>query len=65
MNQKVRSGGEANPKTEACWSAKLAPMLDLQFSELVEAVWACERVWKLEDRIDAAIRYGRSWSEDL
>jgi hypothetical protein len=29
--------------------------LDAQFSELVEVVWACEREWALEDRIDAAI----------
>jgi hypothetical protein len=33
--------------------------LDAQFSELVEVVWACEREWALEHRIDAAISYWR------
>jgi len=30
--------------------------LDLQFAELIEVVWACERRWKLENRIEAAIQ---------
>ena len=30
--------------------------LDLQFAELIEVVWACERRWTLENRIEAAIR---------
>ena len=34
--------------------------VDQQFSELIEVVWSCERQWTLENRIEAAIRYGRS-----
>jgi hypothetical protein len=34
--------------------------LDAQFAELIETVWACERQWRLDDHIDAAIRYGGS-----
>jgi len=33
--------------------------LDEQFAELLEAVWACERQWMIDDHIDAAIKYGR------
>ena len=29
-----------------------------QYAALLETVWACERAWRLEDRIDAAVRYG-------
>jgi len=37
----------------------LTPGLDAQIAELIEAVWACEEVWKRDDRVDAAIKYGR------
>ncbi|HXL78712.1 MAG TPA: hypothetical protein VN985_08715 [Candidatus Eisenbacteria bacterium] len=33
--------------------------LDGQLAELIETVWAAESMWSLEDRIEAAIRYGR------
>ena len=33
--------------------------LDEQFAELIETVWACERQWTVDDRFDAAIKYGR------
>ncbi len=33
--------------------------LDEQFAELLETIWACERQWTIDDRIDAAIKYGR------
>ena len=29
---------------------------DQQLTELIETVWSCERHWRLEDRIEAAIR---------
>jgi hypothetical protein len=32
--------------------------LDAQLAELIETVWAAESMWRLEDRIEAAIRYG-------
>jgi hypothetical protein len=32
--------------------------LDAQVAELIETVWKCERRWRLEDRIEAAIRFG-------
>ncbi len=33
--------------------------LDGQLAEMIETVWAAESMWRLEDRIEAAIRYGR------
>ena len=33
--------------------------LDAELAELIETVWAAESMWRLEDRIEAAIRYGR------
>jgi hypothetical protein len=60
MNQKSRTGGGAHERTEAGRSADVAPMLDAQYAELIELVWRCERVWTLEDRIDAVIRYSRA-----
>ena len=39
--------------------------LDAQLAELIETVWAAESMWRLEDRIEAAIRYGRKSSVQL
>jgi hypothetical protein len=39
-------------------SVATAPVLLAQYAELLETVWACERTWRTEDRIDLAIRYG-------
>lgn len=33
--------------------------LDAQLAELMEQVWACETQWKVDDHIDAAIKYSR------
>ncbi len=33
--------------------------LDRQYAELIEVVWSCERQWSIDDRVDAAIKYGR------
>lgn len=33
---------------------------DEQLAELIEIVWACERQWTVDDRIDAVIKCGRS-----
>ncbi len=41
-------------------SEQTAPPLDSQLAELIEVVWACEAAARREDRIDAAIKYGRS-----
>jgi hypothetical protein len=35
--------------------------LDLQLTELIEFVWACEAAARREARIDAVIRYGNDW----
>ena len=42
----------------ARWSVASTPVLLAQYAELLETVWACERAWRLEDRIDATVRYG-------
>ncbi|MGH7747661.1 MAG: hypothetical protein ACREQ5_23310, partial [Candidatus Dormibacteria bacterium] len=44
--------------TEVMESAMTAPVLLAQYAELLETVWACERAWRTEDRIDLAVRYG-------
>jgi len=61
VNRKSRIGGEEGQRMQAGWSADGAPMLDAQYAELIELVWRCERVWKLEDRIDAVISEGRKF----
>jgi hypothetical protein len=40
-------------------SGLAAPPLDAQLAELIEFVWACEGAARREDRIDAAVKYGR------
>jgi hypothetical protein len=34
------------------------PDLQTQFEDLLSAVWAAEQEWKLDDRIDLAVRLG-------
>jgi len=46
------------------WNDSPKP-LDAQLAELIETVWAAESMWRLEDRIDAAIRYGRKATVQL
>jgi hypothetical protein len=59
MNEQPRNG-DATQEQSGDSSARIAPPgLDLQYAELMETVWACERTWNQNDRIDAAIRYGR------
>ncbi len=41
-----------------CGSERAVPV-DAQLAELIEFVWACEVAARREDRIDAAIKYGR------
>jgi len=35
--------------------------LDVQLTELIEFVWACEAAARRDARIDAVIRYGNNW----
>jgi hypothetical protein len=35
-----------------------AMRVDAQFAELVETIWATEKMWRLQDRIDRSIQYG-------
>jgi hypothetical protein len=37
---------------------RLVEGLDAQLAELIETVWACERAWARESRIDTAVKYG-------
>ncbi len=39
--------------------------LDAQLAELIETVRAAESMWRLEDRIEAAIRYRRKSTGQL
>jgi len=39
--------------------AEFQPGLDLQYLELIETVFACEKEARVLDRIDSAIKYGR------
>jgi hypothetical protein len=32
--------------------------VDAQLAELVEAVWAAEKTWRVQDRIEGSMRYG-------
>jgi len=57
MTQRKTAGGEAQQTTQMNVAA--AAGLDAQLAELIETVWECERIWTLDDHVDAAIRYGR------
>jgi hypothetical protein len=59
MNQKPRTGDATQEKSSGSSARVAPPGIDLQYVELIESVWACERTWNQNDRIDAAIRYGR------
>jgi hypothetical protein len=37
--------------------------LDAELAELIETVWAAEAMWRLEDRVEASIRYGTKASD--
>ncbi len=59
MKQLKAAGGEAQQTTQMATALPDAAGLDVQFAELIETVWECERSWTLDDYLDAAIRYGR------
>jgi len=35
-----------------------ARRVDARLAELVETVWAAEKMWRLQDRIEGSIQYG-------
>jgi uncharacterized paraquat-inducible protein A len=45
--------------------ARLFPIkpLDAELAEIIETVWAAEVMWRLEDRVEASIRYGTKTSD--
>ena len=45
--------------------ARLFPLkpLDAELAEIIETVWAAEAMWRLEDRVEASIRYGTNASD--
>ena len=53
----------ARRKADAVQAAECGDRLDAQLAELIEAVWACERAARMEERLDAlvaaATRYSR------
>jgi hypothetical protein len=58
MNEQPTTGEETHEQSLS--QASMAPPgLDMQYAELIETVWACERTWNHNDRINAALRYGR------
>ena len=59
MKQLKAVGGEAQQTTQMATAFADAAGLDAQFAELIETVFECERIWTLDDYLDAAIRYGR------
>ena len=59
MTQRKRAGGEAQQTTQMATTFADTTGLDAQLAELIETVWECERIWTLDDHVDAAIRYGR------
>ncbi len=60
MNPKNPSGVEAPARAETGHRTALDTAgLDHQYAELIELIWSCERQWAIDDRIGAAIKYGR------
>jgi hypothetical protein len=60
MKQRNTAGGEAQKTAQTASNVAETAGLDAQYVELIEMVWTCERQWNQDDRIDAAIKYGRS-----
>jgi hypothetical protein len=52
------SSGRERYTSAMSGSLATTPVLLAQYAELLETVWACERTWRIEDRIDLAVRYG-------
>ena len=48
-----------NPRLVSEMTGENDTRLDRQYAELIELVWSCERQWTIDDRIRAAINYGR------
>jgi hypothetical protein len=46
-------------------NARLFPLkpLDAELAEIIETVWAAEVMWRLEDRVEASIRFGTKASD--
>jgi hypothetical protein len=59
MKQRKSAGGEAQQTSQIATTFADTASLGAQFAELIETVWECERIWTLDDHVDAAIRYGR------
>lgn len=59
MKQLKTAGGEAQEKLQTGSSVIETVGLDAQYAELMETVWACERTWRQDDHVDAAIKYDR------
>ena len=59
MKELKTAGGEAQQTTPLATTLADPAGLDAQFAELIETVFECERIWTLDDYLDAAIRYGR------
>lgn len=58
MKQRNTAGGEVQETVQTGSKVAETAGLDAQYAELMETVWACERTWNRDDRIDAAIKYG-------
>jgi hypothetical protein len=58
MKKRNTAGGEAQKTVQTGSNVAKAAGLDAQYAELIETVWACERTWNRDGRIDAAIKYG-------
>jgi hypothetical protein len=59
MESRRTTRTEAQSGERSAFRCTSAGHLDQQLGELIEVIWSCERRWTLENRIDAAIRYGR------
>ena len=60
MNPNNPSAVEAPRRTRTSSRLVLdAGGLDQHYAELIELIWSCERQWAIDERIDAAIKYGR------
>jgi hypothetical protein len=59
MSEQRKSGETTQEQNSGLSAKESVPGLDLQYADLIETVWSCERTWNQNDRIDAAIRFGR------
>jgi len=56
----TRTAGASGPARVGTWEDAAAPDLATQLEDILHCVWTAESNWRLDDRIDLAVRRFRA-----